>query len=215
MFGDRTASNGAIRGLEPNGTCIGEHPVNVGTPVSARPLANRILHVVSYTPPELELDQLEAAVRGDVRLVLNGQELDLWLTPDARAAYEQAKNDRFVLRRPFDDALAEVWLHWCKAACEPSVVVTVGPVFATLRLDLFPTGRWLNSRAQAAIASVLLRETDHVEFLDGTYVGPEICQSCWVPPERARRVAAALYRIARTCLDQAPEAERGADNGVV
>jgi hypothetical protein len=121
-----------------------------------------------------------------------------------------------VVRRTLDEALREVWLYWCKAMDEPSVDVSLGQNLATVRLDLFPTGRTLTARAEAAIAAVFLRETEHVQFLDETYVGPAICESRWVPLDRARRVAAAVYRIARTCLDQRTSiAGRVDEHGVV
>jgi hypothetical protein len=181
-----------------------EHPqadtssAELANMLEANQWAARAVRLFSFRAPELTVEQLETAIRGEVRIILNERALDLWLTPEALAAYERAKQDRFLVRRSGEEVLKDAWLFWCKATAEPGVVVTLGAVWARVRLDLLPTGRALSSRAEAAISAMFLRETDHVEYVDGTYVGPDICESRWVPPERARRVAATLYRIAQS-----------------
>jgi hypothetical protein len=171
------------------------------------PLPQRTVRIVNFNPAALDVDQLEAAVRGELCLVLNENELDRWLSPPPLAAYERAKTDHFVVRYA-DEALKDAWLFWCKATREPFVIVTIEGRFSTVRLDMFPTGRALTRSAVNAIAAVLLAETGHVEFLDGTYVGPDICESRWVPLACARSVASAMSCIARGGVDRDPN--RGA-----
>lgn len=160
---------------------------------------------------------IDAAVRGEVRVVLNRQALDLYLTEAELAAFEAAKARRYLMLQVQQPQPREAWLYWCKAHGEPCVVVTLRPRVATARLDMFTTGERLTAFAQSQLSQLLLRETGWVSFLDGFYVGPDICESRYVPLSRAEAVAAALYEIARASLDEPrpPRRQGLPEHGVV
>jgi len=159
----------------------------------------QVLHLPEGKEPRVSLEELEAAIRGDLRIFFLGEKLPLQLTPVEKDAYERAKAVHYVVGGGRRRNLLEAWYHWCWDMYEPHVEILLGRRFATVRLDMSTTRQNpfrvmdLTDAAWAEVEQLLDKEREHCrEYWYGD--GEAGCKR--ISPERAEAVAAALSTIA-------------------
>ncbi len=95
----------------------------------------------------ITIEQLEAAIRGRLRVYSAGKAIDMQLTPKELAAYKQAKERHYLVKEPGKDQLANIYHQYCISAKTYSIEIrlhanahdncNLGEDHATFWYDLF------------------------------------------------------------------------------
>src|SRR3712207_154727 len=80
--------------------------------------------------PLLSDAHVEAAVRGQLRIVWRDQPLSLRLSPDELVAFETATKAGYLVARSGRTRLTQAYFYWCAAAGRPFVQVRTGSPYA-------------------------------------------------------------------------------------
>ncbi len=153
--------------------------------------------------PMLDLETVEQAIRGEIQVkwfVGNRDKgRNFRLRPLERAAYEEAKRNRFVVYQREGcgwgrgDGQVGAYYYWCRALGEPYVRVLKHKTYAEVSLDMISTNRSLDEEAIVSARQLLYRfSLPRARIYWGEYYN----ESTRVRLEEAERLAAILYAIA-------------------
>lgn len=154
-----------------------------------------VLEVEGASLPRLTQEQVEAAVVGELTVIHQGRKLPLKLRKEEREAFEQAKEDGFVVVRRRRVHLPFVHGAWCDALSVASVKVEVRRVYAAVQLHMVTaSGRRLSVQDQEAVMAGFARYMEDDAWCS---VGELFCACDKVRTDKARVLARELVLIAR------------------
>lgn len=166
----------------------------------------RVVRTNSSVYPSIDDRQLVEFVQGRARLEWGNKEIPLRLNGAELEEFFKAKRRGFCVGSASRENLLSAWGFWCELRHRPTVKVGLKRKYARVTLDMITSSRQLCGHQQIRIlqAASLAPIDAHCE--PGWLWGGEYFDVDGLLPDRARALAAEIWRIAttpcRSCIEE-------------